>query len=387
MINYKEVIKECNKLGIWKKGLYNPCKVPFDEVSWIIELSIRGLGKTTGWLLFGMVAHEKFGCRIEYCRVHNDMVAKKQIQNMFDTIKECGYIEKITKGKWNDCYVFGGFWYYRLLDEEGNVVDKCKTPFCHCFGLNDNYKLKSAYTSPTGDILIVDEFIDNKYAYNDYFSELCDIMSTIFRNREYCKVVMLSNTIDIRTPWFSELSIMNDVQKMRTGDRKIIESIYGTHIYVHLIAPEITSIKQKLNSIYFGFKNPKLNSITGADVWAYANYPRWDKYKDYDTRERYEINVITDSVFLEANGFYVRLSLVEHEKYGICVKVDRFEHAPGNINDIVIVNHAPNNTNEFTPSAHHFLVDSFLKLYMRKKWYYADNSCGTLVDSFFKQVK
>lgn len=386
MINYNEVVKECNKLGLWKKGLYNPAKVPFDSASWIIELSMRGLGKTTGWLLFGMVAHEMFGTRIEYARVHNDMVAKKQIQNMFDTIKECGYIEKITNGKYNDCFVFGGFWYYRLLDEEGNIIDKSKTPFCHCFGLNDNYKLKSAYTSPTGDILIVDEFIDNKYAYNDYFTELCDIMSTIFRNREYCKVVMLSNTIDIRTPWFSELSIMSDVQKMRTGDRKVIESLYGTHIYVHLIAPEITGIKQKLNSIYFGFKNPKLNSITGADVWAYANYPRQEKYKDIDTKEKYNIDVICDNVFLESNGFYVRLVLMMHERYGVCVRVERFEHRPCNIGDIIIVSHTPVDSMELPAQSRHFICDTYLKLKARQKWYYSDNSCGTLVDSFFKQI-
>lgn len=386
MIDYNAVNKECVKLGLWKKGLYNTAKVPFDNASWIIELSMRGLGKTTAWLLFGMVAHELYGTRIEYTRVHNDMVAKKQIQNMFDSIKECGYIEKITKGKYNDCFVFGGFWYYRKLDEEGNIIDKSKIPFCHCFGLNDNYKLKSAYTSPTGDILIVDEFIDNKYAYNDYFTELCDIMSTIFRNREYCKVVMLSNTIDIRTPWFSELSIMQDVQKMRTGDRKVIESLYGTHIYVHLIAPEVTGLKQKLNSIYFGFKNPKLNSITGADVWAYANYPRQEKYKDYDTREKYKYEIITDNVFLESNGFYVRLVLMNHELYGLCVKVERFEHKPECSGDIIIVNHAPNAMNEITPASHHFLIDTYIKMHMRRKWYYADNSCGTLVDSFFKQI-
>lgn len=386
MIDYSEVAKECNRIGVWKKGLYNPSKVPFNNASWIIELSMRGLGKTTGWLLYGMVAHELYGTRIEYCRVHSDMVTKKQIQNMFDTIKECGYIEKITKGKWNDCFVFGGFWYYRFIDDEGNVVDKSKIPFCHCFGLNDNYKLKSAYTSPTGDIIILDEFIDNKYAYNDYFTELCDIMSTIFRNREYCKIVMLSNTIDIRTPWFSELSIMNDVQKMRSGEKKVIESLYGTHIYVHLIAPEVTSIKQKLNSIYFGFKNPKLNSITGADVWAYANFPRQEKFKDTEIKERYKIDVVSDNIFLEANGFYVRLKIMIHEKYGFCVNVERFEHRPTCKGDIIIVSHSPLDTNELNIATRHFLCENLLRLYREKRWYYSDNSCGTLVASFFKQI-
>ena len=49
--------KEFKKLKI-PGDFYNPSKCPFEKCKWFVNLSDRSTGKTTTWLLFGMVMNK-----------------------------------------------------------------------------------------------------------------------------------------------------------------------------------------------------------------------------------------------------------------------------------------------------------------------------------------
>ena len=92
--------KEVKKLKI-PQEFYNPIKCPFEKCKWFVNLSDRSTGKTTNWILLGMIMNKLYGTTIQYIRQTNDMITPRNSKNLFDTILSCGYVEKITEGEYN----------------------------------------------------------------------------------------------------------------------------------------------------------------------------------------------------------------------------------------------------------------------------------------------
>lgn len=382
MIDWKKVCKVARELKVYPKECYNPCYLPFDSVAWFDLLSERSLGKTTGILLLGMIANKEFGTVPEYVRLTKEMIKPKKLQQLFEVITRFGYVERITDNKWNDVFYWSGFWYYCKRDDNKNIVEKSNKPFMHVYDLNSTNDLKSAYNNIDGDMIIVDEFIDNQTPYQDFFFYLCDSMSTIFRKRLGCKVFLLANTIDCRSVWFTEQGIMQDVSKMKIGDRKIITRDGMTPVYFEIIANTHNTAKQNFVDSYFNFKNPKLNSITGVDTWAYSIFPIYEKsYLDEDGYHRYKFDKIKE-FFISHNGFYLKCVMGRHEKYDYCVYCTNWNITP-HPDDIIIVRNSPFEKNEYNVREIPVLYrKAFCELLDKNKWYFRDNSSAMTFKSF-----
>ena len=76
---------------------------------------------------------------------------------------------------------------------------------------------------------------------------------------------MLANTLDIHSQYFHELEIFDTLQQMELGDYKQVITDLGTKIYIKLLSPDkvLKTNKSISNRLYYGFKNTKLNAITG----------------------------------------------------------------------------------------------------------------------------
>ena len=385
MIDWKHIVKVAKELKVYPKECYNPLYLPFDSCSWFDLLSERSLGKTTGFLLLAMICNKEYGTVTEYARLTKEMVKPKKLSELFSVVRNFGYIEKITNGKWNDVMYFGGFWRYILRDDNGDIKEKCNRPFMHVYDLNSTNDLKSAYNNPDGDIIIVDEFIDNQTPYNDFFFYLCDSMSTIFRKRLGCKVFLLANTIDSRSVWFTEQGIMTDVTSMKIGDRKICQRDNITPVYFEIVANSHNSAKTKFIDSYFNFKNPKLNSITGTDTWSYSTFPIFERswFGGDGLRHKYNINTHL-TFYIKHNGFYLQCKLVVHEIYGVCVLCTNWNTEP-HTDDIILVKGTPQNQYEHNFKEYKVIFKKcFCELYDSSKWYFRDNSTAMTFMSFVK---
>lgn len=385
MIDWKKLVKKCRELKIYPDNVYNPLYLPFDSCAWFDLLSERSLGKTTAFLLLALVANREYGTVAEYVRLTEDMTKKKNIDELFKVCVRYDYIRKITDGKWNNVFYYAGFWRFVNTDDTGKIVEKCERPFMHVYSLTTTNKLKSAYNNPMGDIIIVDEFIDNQTPYQDFFFFLCDSMSTVFRDRLNCKVFLLANTIDCRSVWFTEQGIMQDVSKAKLGVPKLINREDMSPVYFELIANTHSKAKQKFNDMYFRFKNPKLNAITGSDTWAYSQFPIYERsYFDDDcVQHKYEYTVL-QTFYIYHNGFYLQCKLVNHELYKYCVLCRNWNVIPHD-DDIVIVREAPAQKNEYNIKELKSLFDvCFVKLFNEHKWYFRDNSTAVTFNSFAK---
>lgn len=372
--DYPTIRKEFRKLKI-PTEFYNPSKSPFDKCKWFINLSDRSTGKTTNWLLFGMTMNKLYGTVIQYVRQTNEMITPRNSKNLFDTILDNNYVSKLTDGKYNTIVYKAKRWYYAIADDNGEIIEQKNNHFMCMLSIDNAENYKSSYNAPYGDIIIFDEFI-GKYYYRNEFVRFNDLLKTIIRDRQAPIIVLLANTIDRNSQYFNELEIYNTVQQMKQGDSEIITSERGTNIYVEILESGVKKQKTRsiVNTLFFGWKNPLISSITGDD-WAINNYQHIPQYNSTTILKRY---------YLEFNNTLLALDVRSCKELGIYVAVHR---ATRSYDDSIIFT-----IGEIDKSNKRFRFgfsnsDKRLwEMYKRNKFYYASNDLGSLLDNYVKQA-
>lgn len=372
--------KEYRKLHVPKK-YYNPCRVDWTRCGYDIAMSDRTHGKTTETLLFGMVMNHHYGTIIHYLRNSEKSIRPYSLRNLFPVIEEQGYIKQITEDRWNSVFYYGHCWYYCLRDEDGKIIEKAPTHFMICMHLGESDDRKSGYNCPRGDIIIFDEFIElSGYGYNDFIC-FSDLVSTIFRKRLCPVIYMLSNTIDKNSPWFSELCIQDDVNTIKNGEVRYIESELGTVSFVELLEPDQSEQAQSFIKRFFGFPNPKLSAITGRGSWATDHFQH---IPDWPEEEQENVHVLLRRLYVKQSGKLLRLQLVR-DPYGLNVYV---LPATRTYKDSVILTHGDitDRREQFGYGPKSPLLDLIWRLYKGNRFFYLTNSEGALLQSYIRMT-
>ena len=377
--NWDFLKKEYKKLKC-PKNVYNPFAVDFTKAAYCVCMSDRSQGKTTNPLLLGLLMYKYYGCVTHVIRQNKTICEPRNIMDMCKTILEFDYISKIFDGQWNSIRYRGKRWRLTLVDEEtGQVLEECTQPCIACFGLDESQDLKSAYNAPRGDLVIFDEFINESYGYND-FIRFMDILKTIFRDRRGY-VYLLSNTIDINSPWFDEFCVRDVVEGLQAGESTYTKTVLGTVMFLQILNPVKTKQRKFINQWLFGFPNKKLASITGAETWSMSNYPHIPPDKETES------TVIFGRLFLYQSGKYVKLKLMYNEKVGYCVYV---HPATKVYQDSAILTNG-----EILDKRYQFgfgsknskILDLIWRLYKANRFFYARNSEGELLKTYIRLTK
>lgn len=276
LYDYALIEREYKKLKT-PAGLYAP---PFSALSrnkYFIGLSDRSTGKTTNWLLFGLVMNKLYGTVIQYVRATENELSPSHAEKLVDVIKEYDdgyYIKELTGGEYNSVYYHWKQFFYCYIDENGNRTATSDRPIIQCLSIERAGDYKSTYNAPLGDLIILDEFIGKYYRPNECVQFL-DLTKTIIRDRQSPIIVMLANTINLSSHYFEEMEISRDVLGMKKGEMRAVTTAKGTHIFIEIIDASITKSEQRqaVNRLFFGFKNPKLNAITGEGLYAFDSVP------------------------------------------------------------------------------------------------------------------
>lgn len=274
--DFRLIEKEYKKLGVpslW----YTP---PFSAIprnKYFIGLSDRSTGKTTNWLLYGLVMNMIYGTIVQYVRPTEDELAPSHAEKLVEVIRSHNngeYIEKLTDGRYNSIYYHWKAFYYCRVDEAGNITEKSPKECIHCLSIDQYHVYKSSYNAPMGDFILLDEFI-GKYYRPDEAIHFLDLTKTIFRDRLSGIVVMLANTIKLSSVYFEEFEISRQVLGMKKGEFRQCTTEKGTKLFVEVIDAEITRSESRsiMNKLFYGFKNPKINAITGENLYAYESVP------------------------------------------------------------------------------------------------------------------
>lgn len=376
--DWKLIKKEYRKLKI-PKIYYDPCRVNWDRCGYDVAMSDRAHGKTSETMILGMVMNHHYGTIIHYIRNSEKSIRPYSLNQLFPVIEQNGYIEKITEGRWNSVFYYGHKWYYCVKDDEGRIIEKDTMHFCICMHLGESDDRKSSYNCPKGDLIIFDEFIElNGYGYSD-FIRFSDLVSTIFRKRLCGCIYMLSNTIDLNSPWFDELCLREDINIMKHGEARYIESELGTVSFVELLEPDTSVQAQNFIQRYFGFNNPKLAAITGRGTWATDHFQH---IPDWPEDERDNVHVLLRRLYVQQSGKLLRLQLVR-DPLGLNVYV---LPATRTYADSIILTHG-----DITDRRHQFgygvkspVLDLIWRLYKGNRFFYLTNSEGALLQTYIR---
>lgn len=288
----KEIRRVFKTLRIPSK-VFNPLTLPLETLQYFCLLSERQLGKTTNILLLGMVFNKLYGTIVHYVRQTVEMIRPMRLQDLFSTICKFGYVDILTDGQFNTVIYDSKRWYYAKIDEKGEIIEKANEHFMFCCAVDEGYKLKSSYNCPVGDFIIFDEFISNSYAINE-FVRFSDLVKTIINNRISPYIFLIANTIDRHSMYFEELEIEKEIQTYEVDRLYVKTTSLGTNLGVKIISStaELKQIKNKVNQLFFGFKNPNLQAITGLNgAWSDNNYKhlQGDEFKNTETCLFFEV--------------------------------------------------------------------------------------------------
>lgn len=378
-MNIKKIIKKYKSLNC-PPNLFDPCDVPYDQDKYFVICTERSVGKTTNILLFGMCAHAVEGVQVQYIRESAPMIERRNLRQLFSVIKEFDYISKITEGHYTDVVYKSHGWYYCNYDEEGTMIDLATDPFMMCLSIDQNELYKSTYNTlhNKGDIIIFDEFISRDHrARQDSFILFCDTVKTIIRQRETPIIFMLANTIDRENQYFYEMELNDAVHSLPIGASTEIITSGGTPIYLSFYSPGQTPEKTKHNRLYFGFKNKKLGSITGKD-WSLTPMPHPSQD---ETRQ-----VLTRQFYVLYEDRIINLELCKSDTDGMHVIAHFATKEPKR--DSIIYSMGLMLDWRYRYKFGHGPADRYIwTLYERKKFFYASNAVGAIIEKYYQMAK
>lgn len=370
IVDWKRIKKEYAKLGC-PEDVYNASLIPYSNISYVMGLSERSIGKTTSFLLLGMLLNRDYGITIQYIRSRETMIQNMQIKDLFKTVRKFHYIEKITNDKYNDVMYKSRRWYYINVDNDGNVIEQAPEHFMMCLSIDKSEVYKSSYNAPVGDFIIFDEFIGKFYPMNE-FIYFMDLVKTIIRARISPKIIMLANTIDKHSEYYSEFEIYEQIQMLQYGEKEIITTDLGTKIYVEFIEnTKKLEEKRFFNNLFFGFKNPRLASITGGG-WATNEYPHI--IEGFKTIHR--------GLYVESHGKLLALDIVLYDDIGICINCHK---ATRTYEDSIIYSlDEPKDKRYRYYLGQGDRIDRFLvKMVQMHHIRFQNNACGTIFYNFY----
>ena len=230
----------------------------------------RSNGKTYACLEYGLKNYfNKNKEQFAIVRRWQDDFRGKRGATMFDGHVQNGVIKSLSNGKWDGVYYYSGRWYLSKYDKETDKKIIDNEPFAYAFSISSMEHDKST-SYPMITTIIFDEFLTRGMYINDEFVSFMNVISTIVRHRTNIKIFMLGNTVNMYSPYFSEMGLTH-IKDMKQGT--IDTYTYGdSELRVAVEYCSSTNKDGKPSDVYFAFDNPKLNMITGG-AWELDIYP------------------------------------------------------------------------------------------------------------------
>lgn len=242
----------------------------YPDAHYYIAYGERSNGKTYSALDYALERYAKSGEQFAYVRRWGEDIRKKNLTDLFSAHASNGRVSNLFDGEWNQIYYQSQKFYLTKTDPDTGEVTKSDENCGFAFDLNSMEHYKSI-SFPNITTIIFDEFMSrNGYLPNEWIL-FANLLSTIIRQRNNVKIIMLGNTVNKYCPYFTEMGLTHiKEQKQDTVD----VYRYGDSNLTVVCEYTETAKKQggKPSDVYFSFDNPELKMITGGD-WEISIYP------------------------------------------------------------------------------------------------------------------
>lgn len=371
-IDWKKVLKYYKQLGC-PENVYNPSKIPFANIRYSVQMSTRSTGKTTTWLLIGLILSCMYDNITAYVRQAENMIEYKEIKGIYNTIIAHNYVSKMTDGEYTGIEIKGDYAYMVHYDERMKV-DKRSNPVCFFGAISKQQIYKSSLVLPTCYLIIFDEFISKWYAPNE-FVEFMQLCSTLLRKKKCVRIALQANSIDLYNEYLAELEIRQDVQKLKQNESCLVKTAKGTVLYVELIGDRSIE-REELNMLYFGFNNPKLGAITGGD-WVVDEYPHI---------EREERQVLSKDIYLLFNAYIVQLEICYNERLGKHILAHQAKTIDNRAIIIYTIEEIKNKAYKYRYGTDR-ISRIIWQLFDRHLFFYSNNEVGNVVEQYVNRCE
>lgn len=234
---------------------YDIHKIMSKGATYNLVIGKRGNGKTYSALRYALEQYAKDKSTSAYIRRWKDDVTGARASTIFSDMNAKGVVKDITG---YDCIsYYNRIQYLSNVDNETGKVSR-GIPFMYMFSLSDMEHDKSTQY-PTVKTIIFDEFIARNGYFPDEFIAFTNTLSTIIRDRDNCRIIMLGNTISKFCPYFQEMGLkkvysmkQNSIDMYQYGNSKLSVAVEYTG----------ENIASEKSNFYFAFENPKLEMIT-----------------------------------------------------------------------------------------------------------------------------
>ena len=335
----------------------------------------RSNGKTTAVLRHGIEDNIKSGYKnqIAIIRRWEEDFKGKNGRQMFDGIVNLGWINELSKGKYNSVYYYSQRWFFCCYDDMGNKTAQAEEPFAIGFSITSEEHYKStAY--PNVKTILFDEFITRQYYLPEEFVKFQNLLSTIIRLRTDVKIFMCGNTINKFCPYFAEMGLTG-IKKQKRGTIDVYS--YGDSTLKVAVEYSDFPSKKKASNKYFAFNNPKLEMITngGWEIDIYPHLPK--KYKPNDVC--YIFYIKFDDELLQGNIISIEdVSFLYMHRKTTPIKED---------NERLVFQQTPDYRRNFRVdiTRPYGKIDNYIKgLIDHKKIFYQDNEVGEIMNNYIK---
>ena len=369
----------------------------FFSHDYYMMISIReNAGKTTQNLIFGAVLYKLYGTTTEYIRCDTAQIRQKGIENLYNTMRSLGYIERIFDGKWNDVLykVRSRKFYLCHKDSDGMMDAVDENPICCVHSNEESEDLKSAYNNPNGNFILFDEFMDSKRATMNQWIEFMTNISTIGRpetrldektKKPLAHVMMCGNNKNMYSHWFDDFCISEEIQNIRFGHYFEMKTKMGTSMVVYML-DQSEDLKEKVEKgliHFFGFDTKKSAQFNGITEWSGRTY----NHLNFSIRD---LRPVYNRLFIRHRNRLIQLELYKDKNYFVFA---HFASAPLYDDNIILCLDPVEKTEVYGYGTYernqrvYELIRTFIRLKYENRWYYASNFVGEICDDFEKNIE
>lgn len=257
-----------------------------DDIPYYVVFGKRRNGKTYSSLDYVLKQFFKTGKQFVYLRRYEKDITGARGDKVFSDFYDRQYIYKISKGRYEGLKYYNRALYACKFDENDKAIFNQTDLIGYFMCLSDVEHDKSTGGYPNVGTIVFDEFITRGGYLADEFVVFQNVISTIIRNKQDVKIIMLGNTINKFCPYFQEMGLTH-IAKMKVGSVDLYE--YGDSGLKVFVEYTGSDTGDSTNNFYFAFNNPKLKMITTGE-WELPLYPHCNiSFKESDVIFRYYI--------------------------------------------------------------------------------------------------
>lgn len=355
------------------RGHYNPKKIVATDSTYIVCFGERSNGKTYGFLSLAFEEFEKSGRPSAYIRRRAESLKSSNMKTFLKSHETNGHIPCGEFARYR-----GGSWYSGIT-VEGKAL-YMDTPFLDCYAISQDENAKGTTSNCNYKYIIFDEFLTRSVYLNNEFVRFMNLLSTLIRENPDCTIVLLGNTVNFSSIYFSEMGLSH-VRKQKQGTIELYQCLNElgdyTQIAVEYCKSNPNSKKRQTNK-YFCFDSPEIKMITSG-VWETALYPHitWDSSKDVS---------LYREVYIEYDGYVVNVEYRKNPDFGFYCFFHEHTKEIDKRAKVIFSDKLVQDSRYFYDFKNTKNGKRILSLQQQKKAYYSTNFCGEVVRNYLKNI-